>query len=204
MIKIKKNSTILFQGDSVTDCGRSRDDDSYLGTSYVKDINEALKKYNIKVINRSVGGAKVNDLLARFDKDFKECHPDYIFILIGVNDTWHDFPNQKKTSVFKEQYKELLQRIKEEINVPVIIMEPFILGYKEKYIIMRDDLHEKVIEIKNLAKKYNCDYIAFEDSFMKIITKENEEEYSNEGIHPKEKGYEFMTKVILNNIEIID
>ena len=203
MIKIKENSRVLFQGDSVTDCKRNRNDEFDLGGSYVKIVGEYLNKYNIQVFNRGISGNKVNDLLNRFQKDFVECKPDYIFILIGVNDTWHNFPNQKPTSVFKEEYELLLKKIKDEINVPVIILEPFIIGYKEEYTCMRPDLLTKIDETRKLAKKYNCEYIAFENDFATALIHEDEELYSREGIHPLDKGYKLMANKILNNIKII-
>ena len=105
MIKIRKNSVVLFQGDSVTDWHRNRTDIKSMGDSYVKEMNEYLSKFNITVINKGISGNKVNNLLERFEDDFKQIKPDYIFILIGVNDTWHDFPNQKTTEQFEKEYE---------------------------------------------------------------------------------------------------
>ena len=68
---LKQNSTLLFQGDSVTDCQRNRENDNEVGNSYVSIIKEYLSKYNIKVINRAIAGNRVDHLLNRFDKDFK-------------------------------------------------------------------------------------------------------------------------------------
>ena len=62
MIKLKSNSVVLFQGDSVTDCHRNRDDIASMGDSYVKTMNEYLKKYNIQVINKGISGNKVDNL----------------------------------------------------------------------------------------------------------------------------------------------
>lgn len=203
MINIIEKSLVLFQGDSVTDCRRNRNDEYDLGDSYVKIVGEYLRKNNVQVINRAISGNKVNDLLTRFQKDFVECKPDYLFILIGVNDTWHNYPNQKATAIFKEEYELLLKKIKDEIGIPVIILEPFIIGYKEEYTHMRGDLLTKVDEIRKLAKKYSCEYIAFENDFATILIHEDEELYSIEGIHPLEKGYELMAKKIIENIKII-
>ena len=201
-MKLRPNSILLFQGDSVTDCYRDRLDDSKLGNSYVPMIYEYLKQYNIKVINRAIAGNKVNNLLDRFDKDFKDVNPDNIVLLIGVNDTWHDFPNPKSTKQFKNELDLLLSKIKKEMHCNVMLLEPFILGFKEEYTIMRDDLNTKIEVIKELAIKYNCEYISFEKEFSNVITKENEEQYSIEGIHPLPLGYKIMADKIIENISI--
>lgn len=201
-MKIKPNSILLFQGDSVTDCYRDRLDDSKLGNSYVPMIYEYLKQYNIKVINRAIAGNRVDHLLNRFEKDFKQVNPDYLVLLIGVNDTWHDFPNQKTNEVFEKEFDLLLSKIKNEMNCDVLILEPFILGFKQEYIIMRDDLHQKIEIIKKISKKYNTEYLSFEHEFSSVITKENEEQYSIEGIHPLPLGYRIMADKIISNFEI--
>lgn len=110
-IAIKKNSIVLFQGDSVTDCHRNREDENDLGNSYVKYVNSYLKDFNIKVINKAISGNRVDHLLQRFDNDFKAVNPDYLFLLIGVNDTWHNFPNNKDDVTFYNEFDLLLTKI---------------------------------------------------------------------------------------------
>lgn len=204
MIKIKRNSIVLFQGDSVTDWHRNREDIKSMGDSYVKKMNEYLSKFNITVINKGIAGNKVNNLLERFDNDFKQINPDYIFILIGVNDTWHDYPNQKSTKQFEEEFDLLITKINKDINVPIILLEPFIIGYNEEIICMQSDLDEKIRSIKKLADKYSLEYISFKEEFNKILTKENYLEYTLEGIHLLDKGYQIMSDKLISNIEIID
>ncbi len=201
-MKLKKDSILLFQGDSVTDCYRNREDDNDLGKSYVVEVQEYLRKYNIKVLNKAIAGNRVDHLLNRFDKDFKDVKPDYLILLIGVNDVWHDYPNCKKDNVFEKELNELFDRIKKEMSCDVLILEPFILGFKEEYIIMREELARKVSLIKKLCTKYDYEYLSFTEDFNKVITKENEEQYSIEGIHPLPLGYHLMANKIINNIEI--
>ena len=180
MVEIKKNSLVLFQGDSVTDWHRDRNDLKSMGDSYVKLMNEYLSKFNITVVNKGVAGNKVNNLLDRFDNDFKDVKPDYIFILIGVNDTWHDFPNQKTTKQFEDEYDLLINKIITEINVPIILLEPFIIGYNEEITCMKADLNDKIEAIKRLSNKYNLEYISFIDEFNETLTIDNYLEYTLE------------------------
>ncbi len=204
MIKIKANSVVLFQGDSVTDWHRNRDDITSMGESYVKTMHEYLSKFNIQVVNKGIAGNKVNDLIDRFDNDFKKINPDYIFILIGVNDTWHDYPNQKDTLTFKEEYELLINKIIDEIDVPIVLLEPFIIGYNEEIICMKPDLEDKMRTIKELANKYNLEYISFKEKFDSILTKDNYLEYTIEGIHLLDKGYKIMSDKLISDIKIID
>ena len=198
---IKPNSILLFQGDSVTDCYRDRLDDSKLGNSHVPMIYEYLKQYNIKVINRAIAGNRVDHLLNRFEKDFKQVNPDYLVLLIGVNDTWHDFPNQKTNEVFEKEFDLLLSKIKNEMNCDVLILEPFILGFKKEYIIMRDDLHQKIEIIKKISKKYNTEYLSFEHELILEACARAPFEFSGNS-----SSFEKLTKLrhygLISNFEI--
>lgn len=200
---IKKNSKILFQGDSVTDCKRDRNDEFSLGSSYVKKVYEYLKNYNIKVINKAISGNRVNDLLDRFENDFKNIQPNYLILLIGVNDTWHNYPNSKDNLIFEKEYDLLLSKIYNEMNCEVMILEPFIIGFKEEITQMKNDLFGKIKIIKKLALKYNCAYLSFAEDFSKVVSKDNEDLYSVEGIHPLELGYELMANKIIENLKIL-
>lgn len=201
-MKILKNSVVLFQGDSVTDCHRDRLDINSLGDSYVRILNEVFKEKNIKVINKAISGNRVDHLLERFDNDFKSINPDYLFLLIGVNDTWHDYPNCKKNEVFYQEFDLLLSRIKNEMNCEVVILEPFIIGSKTEITCMRTDLLKKVEIIRELTRKYHYELITFENRFAEAMVNDDEELYSIEGIHPKELGYKLMAKTILEKIEL--
>ena len=88
---------ILFQGDSVTDCGRtsSGDPDGNLGVGYPYFITARLWAdrlgEEIETVNRGISGNRVVDLYARWKIDALNLNPDVLSILIGVNDTWHEF-----------------------------------------------------------------------------------------------------------------
>lgn len=89
MALIHDGMTLLFQGDSVTDCGRSREDTTDLGPGYPRFAAEELaKRYpNLRVINRGISGNRSGDLVARWEEDCLALKPDLLSILIGINDT---------------------------------------------------------------------------------------------------------------------
>lgn len=88
-----KTYRILFQGDSITDVGRARNDPRNMGQGYPVMVAGELGlrfpgKYEF--INRGISGDRIPDLVARFGKDFVHLKPDVISILVGVNDVWHE------------------------------------------------------------------------------------------------------------------
>ena len=78
---------ILFQGDSITDCKRIREDNISMGVGYANMVKAELgyeypEKYEF--INRGIGGNRIVDVYARIKSDIINLQPDYMSLLIGV------------------------------------------------------------------------------------------------------------------------
>ena len=84
---------ILFQGDSITDCGRDKRNYHDLGPGYPKyaaeGIAAAYPDVDFEFINFGIGGNRTCQLFDRLYEDGIAFQPDIISILIGVNDVWH-------------------------------------------------------------------------------------------------------------------
>ncbi len=95
---IEPGQTILFQGDSITDAGRNKDDSAAnsqpaLGNGYAWfSAAELLVDHpgdRLSIFNRGISGNKVYQLAERWQTDCLDLKPDVLSILIGVNDYWH-------------------------------------------------------------------------------------------------------------------
>ena len=84
---------ILFQGDSITDAGRNREDYHNLGNGYPKFAAPIIAanhpEIDFEFINLGISGHQTIDLVNRLESDFVDIQPDIISILIGINDVWH-------------------------------------------------------------------------------------------------------------------
>ena len=87
---------ILFQGDSITDVGRTRDNnDIAMGSGYPLLVKGALGLDNpgkMEFINRGISGNRIVDVYARIKRDIINLKPDVMSILIGVNDVCMSLP----------------------------------------------------------------------------------------------------------------
>ncbi|HXK44868.1 MAG TPA: GDSL-type esterase/lipase family protein, partial [bacterium] len=110
-------------GDSITDCGR-RTEFAPIGNGYVKYFNDLLiAKYperKITVINKGISGNTIIDLQNRWTDDVIYHKPDWLTILIGINDLHHVLrksPDWQECVVekFEERYSEILSRTKKEL-----------------------------------------------------------------------------------------
>ncbi|MDB1701325.1 SGNH/GDSL hydrolase family protein, partial [Enterococcus casseliflavus] len=93
-MKLVKNDTVLFLGDSITDCDRDRQDPHDLGHGFARlvadQLAETFPTAGFTFYNRGIGGNKAADVLARLQEDCLQLTPDVLVFMIGINDTWHN------------------------------------------------------------------------------------------------------------------
>ena len=111
---------VLFQGDSITDASRMREVPGSLGTGYANYVAGELgmdAPYQYKFYNRGISGNRIVDLYARIKQDMINLKPDYMSILIGVNDVWHEYSYQNGVSAekFEMVYDLLIRELKQEL-----------------------------------------------------------------------------------------
>lgn len=133
---IATGSTILFQGDSITDGNRSRNTDwnHVMGHGYQYIISSKLwyefPEKGFHFFNRGISGNKVTDLAARWQSDALDLKPDVISILIGINDTaaFIGGNNEFSATQYEKTYRQLLQETKQQLPaVQLILGQPFVL-----------------------------------------------------------------------------
>lgn len=194
---------ILFQGDSITDCHRKRDDLTDLGEGYVVYTVEALKsKYesiDFEFINRGISGNRTAELLARIDEDLVAIQPDIVTILLGINDTWHKYMIGLDTpiEVFESNYEKILENIKEKTNAKIIMIEPFLL-YNMGKDNMRADLNEKIDCVRRLALKYADAFLPLDADFVAAtVSGTINTDLSPDGVHPGEAGKKLIAEKLV-------
>lgn len=198
---VKKNSLVLFQGDSITDCGRDYNDGGHLGFGYpmmtAAMFNASHPELNVKFLNRGISGNRVVDLKARWEKDCLELNPDVVSILIGINDTWRKFDSNDPTTAeaYYDGYRTLLQSIKDRLDAQIIICEPFVLAVTEAQKNQwREDLDPKINAARALAREFKAVYIPFDGVFAAASTVQPPEYWAADGVHPTAAGHALMSK----------
>ena len=194
---LKKNDVIVFQGDSVTDCGRARDNFYDLGVGYPLIISSLLfHKYrdlNLTFINRAVGGDRTTEMLARFQADCLDLDPKptVVSILIGINDVWrrYDANNPTTAETFERQYRAMLSDIKEKLDARIIMLEPFVLPNPEDRKAWREDLDPKLQIVRKLALEFGATLVPLDGAFAAAYVQRPGSYYSADGVHPSYAGH---------------
>lgn len=203
---IKENSRVLFQGDSITDAGRSRDNTGNLGSGYANMIAAwffALHpEANVEFINRGISGNRVKDLQERWKDDCLDLKPDWISILIGINDCWRRYDNNDPTTAeqFEEGYVDILEQIRKNLDAGIILCEPFVLPIPEDRKKWREDLDPKIHIVRSLARKYKALYIPYDGIFAQASALTEPAFWAGDGVHPSQAGHALMANTWLKTV----
>jgi lysophospholipase L1-like esterase len=199
---IASGSTVLFQGDSITDAGRSRDDFSNLGRGYPHYlqglIGSARLLDGIEFLNRGISGNRIVDLYARIKSDVINLKPDAISVLIGVNDTWHEFGSQNGVAVpkFERVYRDFLTEVTEALpGVKWVLCEPFVLDCGVVVDGWRDEIDERRAVVAKLAAEFDAKVVEFQGMFDAAVAAGSPPDYwAKDGVHPTPAGHALMAR----------
>ena len=204
--------TFLFQGDSITDGNRTRNNDwnHVMGHGYQFIIASKLwydfPKKHFHFYNRGISGNKIPDLAARWQKDTLDLKPDILSILIGINDTSAFISGNKDftTEQYENRYRALLQQTKQQLpNVKLVLCEPFILPVgklKDKWDEYSNEVKKQQEIVRRLSAEHHAVFVPFQDAFNKALSKAPAEYWIWDGIHPMPAGHELMARVWLHKV----
>lgn len=202
---LKPNDTLLFFGDSITDCGRDRAKPDSLGGGYVSQIHarlgHALASPALRVINQGCSGHRIYDLEARLETDLLAHKPTVVTFLIGINDVWRRY-DQKIVSVadeFAASYRRVLTRIRSELNPRLVLMEPFLLPVPADRRAWREDLDPKLAIVRDLAVEFGADLIPLDGLFAAAATRAPAAYWLPDGVHPSPAGHALIADTWLKN-----
>jgi len=210
---LAKDNIILFQGDSITDAGRNKEEMAFnnqkaLGTGYALLTAAALlEKYaplNLKIFNKGISGNKVYQLAERWDKDCLDIKPDVLSILIGVNDIWHKLNGQYNGTVeiYKKDYIALLERTKTALpDVKLIICEPYaVRGVKAVDDKWYPEFYEYQKAAREVADLFDATFIPFQKVYDEAQKRAPGAYWTGDGVHASFAGAQLMAQAWLKAV----
>jgi len=206
-IMIPANSTVLFQGDSITDCGRERDaaagpnSGAGLGQGYpflaAAELLGSRPSDGLRFFNRGISGNRIVDLYARILSDTINLKPDVLSILIGVNDTWHGKSQSNGVPVpkYRRVYRDFLSEVRAALpGVKCVLGEPFVLRCG----VVGDDWIEEIDQrrevVAELSREFGAVLVPFQSVFDEAVKAAPPEYWAADGVHPTPAGHHLMAK----------
>lgn len=200
---------VLFQGDSITDSGRSWDDPNSMGSGYPMLAGAFFQarypESGVQFLNRGISGNRVCDLKARWQQDCIDLEPTVVTILIGVNDTWRRYDSNSPTSTeqFEADYRDILMQTREILCGHIVMMEPFVLPYPEDRKAWREDLDPKIHVVRALAREFEAVLIPLDGLFAQAATRREPEYWAADGVHPTAAGHALIAQAWLEAVEAL-
>jgi lysophospholipase L1-like esterase len=193
--------TILFQGDSITDAGRDRENFYDLGKGYPALVAGRLgldTPGQYQFLNRGVSGDRIVDIYARMKKDILNLKPDYMSLLVGVNDVWHelDFGNGVDAQKYKKLYRTLLEEIREALpNTKIILLEPYVLTgcATDKYLdVFTAEVALRARAVRELAQEFHLPFIPLQKPLEELTQIAPADYWLADGVHPNIPFHQYI------------
>lgn len=200
---------ILFLGDSVTDAGRSRENDGILGVGYPNLVTAELRldyPNQYVMFNRGCNGSRAIDLCVRIKSDVINLKPDVMSILVGINEVWMEVNEHYDVDAEKyfKTYSMLIEEIKEALpNVKIMIMEPFVLRgsgtdnteeWPDKWDQFSAGVKKRAVKAREIAEKYGLTFIPLQEKFDEAAKLAPNNYWIGDGVHPEAAGHELIKR----------
>ena len=196
-------TTILFQGDSITDCGRAAGpaagySNGGMGPGYPALVMaRTMRDYPARewnFLNRGISGNRIVDLYARWRVDCLNLKPDVLSIMIGVNDVWHEENrNGVDAPRFERFYRELLKWTKSELpEIRLVILEPFIVMSSDATSKMRPEVVKRAEVAKAVAQEFGAAFVPLQRLFDEASRLAPPAFWAADGVHPSPAGHQLI------------
>ncbi|MBB5326352.1 lysophospholipase L1-like esterase [Anoxybacillus tepidamans] len=211
-MRIGKNQKLLFIGDSITDCDRAKPEGEglfeALGKGYVAYVDGLLQsvypELGIRIVNKGISGNTVRDLKKRWQEDVIAQKPDWLSIMIGINDVWrqYDTPFMKEKHVCLDEYEETLRTLVIEtksLAKGIILMTPFYIEANE-HDPMRRTMDQYGLVVRKIAEETGSLFVDTQSAFNKVLKFFYPAALAWDRVHPSAVGHMIIARAFLKVI----
>ena len=205
-MKLVDGDTILFTGDSITDCWRAwpLGERAGLGDGYVAFVDSLLSAYrpdvHIRVLNTGISGNCVTDLESRWQTDVLALGPDWLSVLIGINDVCRQFyyaldPNPVTIERYESAYRRLLEPTRPDLQ-GLVLMAPYLIEPNpDDPTRIRMDAYGRVVE--RLASDFDAVFVDLQAAFDRYLSHRPPQSLCDDRVHPNRTGHMIIASAFL-------
>ncbi len=208
-MQLQDNSTLLFIGDSITDCGRARPVGARagLGEGYVAFVDAILAaacpERRIRVLNTGIGGNRVTNLRDRWQSDCLDLAPDWLGIMIGINDVWRQFdnalePDQVTIDRYESILRGLLQAVRPTLD-GLVLMTPYFIETNRRDP-MREMMDAYGAVVERLASEFDAVFVNVQAAFDRYLAAQPTQSLCGDRVHPNKRGHMIIAASFLTGI----
>ena len=137
---------------------------------------------------------------ARWQADVLDLKPDWLSVMIGINDVHRQFntppePNQVGIELYESTYRDILSRVRPALK-GLVLMTPYLIESN-----LSDPVREKmdaygaVVEL--LASEFDAVFVKVQEAFDQYLAHETAQSLCDDRVHPNRTGHMIIAKAFL-------
>ncbi len=199
------DQTIVMTGDSITDCGR-REDPIGLGHGYVRQVVHLVRaRYPerlLNVVNTGISGNCTDDLLGRWQTDVLAYKPDWVTVMIGINDLHRDLDGVKQLPppVYEANLRQLSQQVLDS-GARLVLIDPFYMllsmnaDARQSEVLVR--LEDYIDAVDAVASDLGALHVRTQAVWDAVLPAYPCQLWGNEPVHPNADGHLVLASALL-------
>ena len=208
-MKLNWRDKLLMIGDSITDCERLRPvgegKPEALGNGYVALVDAMLRAarpdLQIRVVNMGISGNTVRDLKERWETDVMNLSPDWVSVMIGINDVWRQFdrPHIPERHVYPDEYEatldELVRRTLPHVK-GMLLLTPFYIE-PSRSDPMRAMMDRYGTIVRRTAERHGTMFADTQAAFDRLLERLYPAVLAPDRVHPNLTGHYVLARAFL-------
>lgn len=196
---IRSGQRVVFAGDSITDA--DREVFAPLGQGWVRCFVDLVRFHHpardIQWINLGVGGDITRDLLARWERDVLALEPDWLTLMIGINDCvgLMDWPAREMVDRYRAELGRLLAPLQSR-RTRVVLLDPFYVATPagpwaataDQLAVLRRLVSYQGV-VADLAAQHGAIHLRTQRVFARQLAHRPPAELAPEPVHPHPSGH---------------
>ncbi len=152
-----------------------------------------------------ISGNTARDLKHRWERDVTAHRPDWLAIMIGINDVWRQFIMrlQPESHVLPEEYEktldELITQTKSSLK-GLVLMTPFYIE-PNKQDAMRARMDQYGGIVKKLATKHQAVLVDTQAAFDQVMASVYGTSLALDRVHPNQTGHMVLARAFLRAVK---
>lgn len=205
-------SRLVMIGDSVTDCNRARPVGEGLfdgiGRGYPMFVdawlNVAYPELAVRISNVGISGNTVRDLQARWQTDVLDLKPDWVSVMIGVNDVWRQFdlPRQPELAVEPDAYAagldDLVRRTLPHVRGMILMTPCYVEASTADAMRARMDDYGAIV--RSIAQRHGTMFVDTQAAFAPVLAHMHSAAIAWDRVHPNHIGHAVLARAFLTAV----
>lgn len=198
---------ILFIGDSITDCDR-RNLAAPFGNGYMSLVRAFVTarypQVRLTWFNRGISGDTTRDLARRWEQDAIALQPDWLSVMIGINDIWRGFePGREHEAVPIDEYesnlRRLLRRAADQTSCRIILADPYLIE-PDPLEPQRAETDRYCAVVAKLAGEFEALHVKTQEAFNAALATTTPGDWADDRVHPNLPGHAVIAQAFLDVI----